>query len=370
LPAFCHFFCIAPGDDETMGNTDRQGSPVAVFGATGYTGQFVLKELLRRGMSPVAIARNSAALAALDFAESDVERCKATLDDAATLDKALHGTRAIINCAGPFVDTAELVVGAALRAGIHYVDVAAEQLSIAKTLERFDEPARKAGVAVVPSMAYFGGLGDLLATAAMGDWDASDSIDVMVGFDRWHPTPGTRNTIARNSKGNLCVTNGRLAEVSSPPPQRRWKFAEPVGHQEVIELPFAEVLLISRHLKTTELHTYLTQVAVGDVLNPATPAPKAVDAMGRSEQNFALEVVVTRGNERRRATARGRDGYAVSSPLACEAVQRLLNGEFRCVGAHPPGVIFDAKGVLAGLGDEYPVEFSAIDHIDESPTRK
>src|SRR6266478_4087419 len=44
-----------------------------------------------------------------------------------------------------------------LIARIHYIDVAAEQLSIAKTLERFDEPARKIGVAVVPSMAYFGG---------------------------------------------------------------------------------------------------------------------------------------------------------------------------------------------------------------------
>src|SRR5258708_40141494 len=85
---------------------------------------------------------------------------------------------------------------------------------------------------------------------------------------------------------NLCVTSGELAEVCSPPPQRRWKFAEPVGDQEVIELPFAEILLISRHLKTFELHTYLTQVAVGDVLNPATPPPRAVDAMGRSEQNF------------------------------------------------------------------------------------
>src|SRR5580700_4531223 len=319
---------------------------VAVFGATGYTGRFVLRELLRRDITPVAIARTPAALASAEFPESEVERRRATIDDPGSLDEALRGTAAVINCAGPFVDTAEPVVGAALRAAIHYVDVAAEQLSIAKTLERFDEPARKVGVAVVPSMAYFGGLGDLLATAAMGDWDASDSIDVMVGFDRWHPTPGTRNTIARNSKGNLCLTGGQLAEVSSPPPQRRWKFAEPVGDQDVIELPFAEVLLISRHLKTTELHTYLTQVAVGDVLNPATPGPKAVDAMGRSEQNFALEVVVTRGNERRRAIARGRDSYAVSSPLVREAVQRLLKGEFRSVGAHAPGAIFDAKAVL------------------------
>jgi len=217
-----------------MSEVELPKRDVAVFGALGYTGRFVVAELLRRGIKPIAIARSSAALAAADWPESKVERRQATIDDLSSLDEALRGGQAVINCAGPFVDTADAVIGAALRGSIHYVDVAAEQLSIAKTLELFDKPARKAGIAVVPSMAYFGGLGDLLATATMGDWEAADSIDVMVGFDRWHPTQGTRNTIARNSKGNLCVTSGRLAEVSSPPPQLRWNFAEPVGDQDVI----------------------------------------------------------------------------------------------------------------------------------------
>jgi len=37
---------------------------VAVVGATGHTGRFVVAELLRREMTPVAVARNPAALAA------------------------------------------------------------------------------------------------------------------------------------------------------------------------------------------------------------------------------------------------------------------------------------------------------------------
>ena len=98
-----------------MGKTDTHGPLVAVFGATGYTGRFVLKELLRRGIRPVAIARNPVALSAADFAESEVERRRATVDNAGSLDEALRGTAAVINCAGPFVDTAEPVVGAALR---------------------------------------------------------------------------------------------------------------------------------------------------------------------------------------------------------------------------------------------------------------
>ncbi|HET9787724.1 MAG TPA: hypothetical protein VFP47_11345, partial [Pyrinomonadaceae bacterium] len=166
-------------------------------------------------------------------------------------------------------------------------------------------------------MAYFGGYTDLMATAAVKDWGAVDSIEVMIGFDHWHPTQGTRNTIARNSGRNrMMVSGGRLTEMSSSSPaQKNWIFAEPIGKQTVIELPFAEILLISRHLKTVELHTYLSQIAVSEVLDPATPPPKAIDAKGRSAQNFVVEVIVVRGNELRSVISRGRDGYAVTAPL-------------------------------------------------------
>jgi hypothetical protein len=63
-------------------------------------------------------------------------------------------------------------------------------------------------------------------------------------------------------------------------------------------------------------------------------------------------VVVTRGDERRRATVRGRDIYAISAPLVCEAVERLLVGKFNATGAHAPGEIFDAGDILAALGPD------------------
>src|SRR6266481_4671919 len=156
---------------------------VAVFGATGHTGRFVIAELLRRKVTPIAIARDAAALSATNFPELEVFRRQATVDDAASLDRALHGAQAVINCAGPFIDTADAVASAALRARIHYVDVCAEQASAKKTPETFDANARQAGVAVVPSMAFYGGLPDLMATAALKDWGFSDSIEIMMGLD-------------------------------------------------------------------------------------------------------------------------------------------------------------------------------------------
>jgi short subunit dehydrogenase-like uncharacterized protein len=331
---------------------DTSKPAVAVVGATGYTGRFVVAGLLRRGVTPIAIARNGAALEAADFGDGVIRR-QATVDDAGALDRALLGARAVINVAGPFIDTAEPVVNAALRAKIHYVDVAAEQKSTAKLFEEYDRPAREAGIVIVPAMAFFGGLSDLMVTVLMKGWEAVDSVETFIGFDSWHPTRGTRNTIERKTVGNLVFAGGRLVPAGESPAEKTWHFAEPIGEQAVLEIPFSETILLSRHVKTGVHHNYITRVAVNEVLDPSTPPPKAADAMGRSAQNFVLETVVSRGSEHRRAFTRGSDGYAVTAPLTGEAVERLFAGKFRSAGAKAPGEVFDAEELLRSLAPEH-----------------
>ncbi len=72
----------------------------------------------------------------------------------------MAGAAAVINCAGPFLDTATPVIEAALRAGIHYLDVAAEQAAARAAFEQFSDSARSAGVTILPAMGFYGGLAD------------------------------------------------------------------------------------------------------------------------------------------------------------------------------------------------------------------
>ena len=51
--------------------------------------------------------------------------------------------------------------------------------------------------------------------------------------------------------------------------------------------------------------------------------------------------------------ARGRDIYAVTAPLVCEAVERLLDGGIRRTGAAAPGELFDAASLLQALAPEH-----------------
>lgn len=109
--------------------------PIAVYGASGHTGRFVLRELTRRGYPSIPIARNPASPPLNEDGLDTRKRWRqAGCDDPEALDEALRGSGAVINCAGPFLDTAPAVIEAALRAGIHYFDITAEQRSARQTL--------------------------------------------------------------------------------------------------------------------------------------------------------------------------------------------------------------------------------------------
>lgn len=330
------------------------GQMVAVFGAYGHTGRFVVAELLERGFVPVASGRDAGKLRALAESFPGLDVRPSSADDPASLDGALAGAAAVVNCAGPFAATAAPLIEAALRAGIPYVDVAAEIEANADTLAHFAERARDAGVAVVPAMAFFGGLGDLLATAAMGDWTAADEVHVAYGLSSWRPTTGTRasGTVSHERRDGRRVrfTGGQLEYHQDTLPSVKWTFPEPMGVRPVIgEFSMADVVTIPSHLAVREVRSYMTVEAVEDLSAPDTPAPAAADERGRSDQTFLVDVVVRSGGEERRATASGRDIYAVSAPLAVEAADRILSGRARATGVASAGAVFDAVDFLGAL---------------------
>ncbi|MGO4781559.1 saccharopine dehydrogenase, partial [Lysobacter sp. 2RAB21] len=66
---------------------------------------------------------------------------------------------------------------------------------------------------------------------------------------------------------------------------------------------------------------------------------------------FAVDVVVRRNGQTRRASAHGRDIYAISAPLVVEALQRIVDGRCKESGVVAPGEAFDALEFLASIGD-------------------
>lgn len=322
--------------------TKDLGKAVAVYGAGGHTGRFVVNEALRRGLVVVAIGRDASRLPA------GVEARVAAIDDAAALDAALAGCGVVINCAGPFLDTAAPVIEAALRAGCGYVDVTAEQASAQAVFERFDARARAAGVAVIPAAGFYGGLADLLASALAADGPVDD-LSVAIALDHWWPTEGTRKTGERNQVPRVVLQDGQLVRMALPAAERVWAFGAGHGVQAVVELPFSEVITIARHLGVQNLRSWLTLSSLEEIRDTTTPPPAASDAQGRSAQRFEVVVQAGEAASARRAVARGQDIYAVSAPLVVEAARRMLQPSFQRSGALALGEAFDARDFLQAL---------------------
>ncbi|GAA1593087.1 saccharopine dehydrogenase NADP-binding domain-containing protein [Kribbella sancticallisti] len=330
---------------------------MVVYGATGHTGRFVVAELLERGFTTVVSGRDAAQLEIL-AKEWGVEARPATVDDPSALDRALEGVAAVINAAGPFAVTAGPVVEAAVRAGIPYVDVAAE---IEANVAMF---GREAATPVVPAMAFYGGLGDLLVTAAMGELTAADEVHVAYGLSSWHPTPGTRVagevSHERRAGRRVRFRDGALQYHDDKASEEEWDFPEPLGRRAVIaEFTMADVVTVPSHLAVPEVRTYMAVEAARDLADEDTPAPAPVDGSGRSDQTFVVDVVVRAGDAERRAIARGQDIYAVTAPLAVEAVQRILTGRTRTTGVASAGAMFDAADFLRALAPHVSVELPA-----------
>ena len=302
---------------------------IAVLGATGHTGGFVRAELQRRGLTPIP--------------------CGRTTD----LDEAFRGADAVINCAGPFATTAAPAIDAAIRAGLPYLDVTAELEVVAETFARY----AGAPVPVVPAVAFYGGLADLLATVATAGQPIT-GLTIAYALSSWRPTPGTRATgrvsAQRRAGRRLVHTGGRLQYRDGDAPRTEWTFPAPLGPRPVVaEFTTADSVTIPAHLNAPGIATVKTANAVEDLRAADPSGPAAADEHGRSAQTFLVEVVAHTPDGDRRAVASGRDIYAVTAPLVVEAATRILAGMGDEPGAAPAGARFDAADFLTALGPEH-----------------
>jgi short subunit dehydrogenase-like uncharacterized protein len=123
-----------------------------IYGATGFVGDLVAHEAVKSGLRPILAGRNASGVAAvagalgLDYRVFD-------LADASAIDEALGSAAVVLNCAGPYVHTAQLVADACLRTGRHYLDFTGE-ISVLEGLATHDAAAKERGTMLMPAVGF------------------------------------------------------------------------------------------------------------------------------------------------------------------------------------------------------------------------
>ena len=122
---------------------------VLIYGAYGYTGELVAREAADRGLDVVLAGRNGTKTRGLAI-RLDVDSRVFPLGNARD---HLDGIDAVLNCAGPFVRTAEPMVEACLATGTHYLDITGE-IPVSESLAERDREAESANICLLPGVGF------------------------------------------------------------------------------------------------------------------------------------------------------------------------------------------------------------------------
>ena len=96
-----------------------------IYGANGYTGELIARQAVKQGLKPILAGRSAGKVAPL-AAELGLDSAGFALDNAADVARHLDGVALVLNCAGPFSATAEVMMEACLAARAHYLDITGE----------------------------------------------------------------------------------------------------------------------------------------------------------------------------------------------------------------------------------------------------
>ena len=242
--------------------------PIAVYGATGYTGRLVAAELRRRELPFVLCGRDPDKLRPLAATLGSPEVRTAAVGDRDALRHAFGDCAAVINCAGPFTVLGEPVVRAAVETGTHYLDTAGEQPFIKLVADRYDEAARAAEVAVIPAMGFDYVPGDLLCRVVARDHEPAETLDLAYAVSGFGATRGTLRSAVEAMKGDDVVWEDGAWLPAGPGPLRASAvFPEPFGREVVAKYPCGEIVSVPRH---TRVRTLRARIAVSGLV-PAGP---------------------------------------------------------------------------------------------------
>ncbi|WP_190864071.1 saccharopine dehydrogenase NADP-binding domain-containing protein [Actinomadura sp. RB99] len=319
-------------------------SVFAIYGATGHTGRLVTAELLSRGKDVVLSDRDPAALAALGH-----ERIlPAGLDEPAALRTLAEMADVIIHCAGPFATTALPIARAAVEGGCHYIDHSVEVHTVKHLFDTFPTRAQSAGVTVLPSVSFYGGIGDLLAGAVARGVSEIDRITVAYAVSNWMMTHGAVETarLLFADTERIGFADGALQTGFIEPRSAVFAFPPPVGPRPMIApVPFPEAVTVPRHTRTRSVEAQLTANTFAEE-QAFTSEHVTADARAASEFTVAAQVLAAHGSAA--GSLRGRDLWRAAALASVEAAVRLTEGRAKS-GVASPAEAFDATDFLTAL---------------------
>lgn len=358
-----------------MNDRHTESGRIAVYGATGFTGGLIARELKQLGADFLIAGRDRVKLGALSGELGDVPFRAIAVDDLAGLREMLEGCSVVVACAGPFSLHGEPVVAAAADTGTHYLDTTGEQPFMRMVFDRYGERAAETGAALVSGMGFDYLPGDLIAALTADGIGPLEEIVLAYCVHGFAPTQGTSLSGLEIMRGGDVVwSEGDWRPAPRSADGGRWRFPEPIGEQRMLRYPAGEQITVPRHVETAAVRTLLNGMVVPPRLMPVavasapllglamrTPLRGAVGALIRRlpaapseairrKARFTISCEARGKSGTRRGVVRGEDVYGLTAVSLAHGALLCADPAYERKGALAPAQAFDPASFLDALG--------------------
>lgn len=318
-----------------------------IYGAAGYTGREVAAFARAAGLDLIVAGRaqSEAKLARLAV-ELGVDYRLFAVDDLDGIPEALGDICVLLNCAGPFMRTAEPLMRNCIAAGVHYLDIAAE-LDSYRLAEVLDEKAKAAGVMLLPgsggSVAMLGSLAGHAAKRVAAPRKLSIALHVAGGFSRGSAVSASENLTTET----LHRVDGKLVARRI---EEAYAFDFGSGPAMAFPVTLPDLITIWRATGIPDIDTfvYVTEGAFPEGDLAAMPDGPTLEQREANRYHAAVEVTGEDGGVVR-SVLDTVNGYTFTTIAATEAARRVLGGEV-CAGFQTPAGLF-SDGFAETIGD-------------------
>lgn len=316
-----------------------------IYGAAGYTGSMTSELAHAAGLALVLAGRNAEPLSAL-AAQTQAEYRVFGLDNDAAIDKALSDVSVIFNCAGPYMHTAGPLMHAAIRNGVHYLDIAAE-LDSYHLAEKLDAQAKAAGVMLLPgsggSVAMLGCLAAHAAERVHQPRKISIALHVSGSMSR-----GSAVSASENLTTQLLIRSGGQLVTKSSTAAGVFDFG--AGPVSCFPVTLPDLITIGKATGAPDIETFVhvsgNAFPKGDL--SALPAGPTIKERNANRYQAAVQVIGANGLQVS-SVLDTVNGYTFTPMAAAEAARRVLAGECR-PGFQTPAGLF-SKGFAQTIAD-------------------
>jgi len=227
---------------------------ILIYGANGYTGKLIVEKAVNSDYDITIAGRGIKSISKMGR-QYNLSYLSFTLNEIKSNPKILKEFDIMLNCAGPFSQTAKPIIDACLKSHTHYLDITGE-IDIFRLGKSYHQKAIDSKVVICPGVGFDVIPTDCLASRLNEFMPNADEL--ILGFESTAGkiSPGTMATsIESLGYGGRIRKNGKILKVPLVYKSQKYDFGN--GEKTMVTIPWGDVATAGYSTNIPNISVYI-----------------------------------------------------------------------------------------------------------------